>query len=55
MEGSMFKEGGIAPSKQARMVQTYIERRTRLWAQVRADNPSYTETEIEARLEQFGV
>jgi hypothetical protein len=39
------------PSK---ALQAYIEKR-RLWEKVRAENPHYTEAEVEARLEQFGV
>lgn len=36
-------------------LQAYIERRNRLWAQVIRDNPSYSEAEVAARLEQFGA
>jgi hypothetical protein len=41
-------------TKQARLLQKYIERRDRLWSQLRAQHPHYTETQIEARLEQLG-
>ena len=40
------------PSK---ALQAYIEKRHRLWEKVRAENPHYTQAEVEARLEQFGV
>jgi hypothetical protein len=40
---------------QSKAVQTYAERRIRLWKQIRTDTPHYTEGEIEARLEQFGT
>lgn len=36
-------------------LKTFIERRDRLWAQVIRDNPSYSEAELVARLEQFGA
>jgi hypothetical protein len=39
----------------ARALEAHVERRQRLVAQVRVENPSRTEEEIEARLEQFGV
>jgi len=39
----------------ARAVETYVERRRKLAARIRVENPSCTEEEIEARLEQFGA
>jgi hypothetical protein len=39
----------------ARALQAYVERRKKLAAQIRLENPSRTEEEIEARLEQFGA
>ena len=33
----------------------YIERRKRLWEQVINDNPSFSDDQIVARLEQFGA
>jgi len=39
----------------ARALEAHVERRQRLAAQVKVENPSRTEEEIEARLEQFGV
>lgn len=39
----------------AGVLEAYIERRKRLAARIRAENPSCTEEEIEARLEQFGA
>jgi hypothetical protein len=38
-----------------RALETYIERRRRLAARIRSENPARTEEEIEARLEQFGA
>ena len=39
----------------ARTLEAYVERRRKLAAQIRAENPSCTEEEIEARLEVFGA
>ena len=39
----------------SKTLRAYIERRDRVWARVKTENPQYTETEIEARMEQFGV
>lgn len=36
-------------------LEAHAERRRRLAAQARVENPARTEDEIEARLEQFGV
>ncbi len=65
MEGSMMSRwfGRVAGlwqhsgdhSSNKRIVEACAERRKRLTAGVKAENPSYTESEIEARLEQFGV
>jgi hypothetical protein len=38
-----------------RTLEAYVERRRKLAAQIRAENPSCTEEEIEARLEVFGA
>jgi hypothetical protein len=38
-----------------RELEAHVERRQRLAAQIRVENPARTEEEIEARLEQFGV
>jgi hypothetical protein len=38
-----------------RALEAYIERRRRLAARIRSENPTRTEDEIEARLEQFGA
>ena len=40
---------------EARAMEAYIERRRRLSAQIRTENPFCSEEEIEARLEQFGA
>ena len=40
---------------QMKILQAYIDRRNRLWAQVKVAYPNYTQPEIEARLEQFGA
>jgi hypothetical protein len=42
-------------TKQAKTSKAHVERRSRLWLQIRAENPGFTQAEIEARLEQFGV
>jgi hypothetical protein len=39
----------------ARALEAYAERRRKLAAQIRLENPSRSEEEIEARLEQFGA
>jgi hypothetical protein len=39
----------------ARALEAYAERRRKLAAQIRLENPSCSEEEIEARLEQFGA
>jgi len=41
--------------KQLKILQAYIDRRNRLWAQIKAANPTYTQLDVEARLEQFGA
>jgi hypothetical protein len=38
-----------------RSLEAYIERRARLADWIRAEHPSYTQAQIEERLEQFGV
>jgi hypothetical protein len=38
-----------------RTLEAYVERRKKLSAQIRAENPNCTEEEIEARLEVFGA
>jgi hypothetical protein len=38
-----------------RELEAHVERRQRLSARIRVENPARTEEEIEARLEQFGV
>jgi len=45
----------VRECKQDKILEAYIERRKRLWAQVSNANPSYTEDQIVARLEQFGT
>ena len=40
-----------AETKQSKNLQNYVDRRNRLWTQVRADNPTFTQAEIEARLD----
>ena len=40
---------------QTKILQSHIDRRNRLWAQIKTAHPSYTQPEIEARLEQFGA
>jgi|SRR5215472_13863714 hypothetical protein len=38
-----------------RTLEAYIERRRKLAARIRSENPTCTDEEIEARLEQFGA
>jgi hypothetical protein len=52
-EGSMTDR--VRERKHDKILQAYIERRSRIWAQVIRDNPSYSEAEVVARLEQFGA
>ena len=44
-----------AHSASARTLQAYVDRRSRLVEQIRAQFPHYTEAEIEERMEQFGA
>src|SRR5215471_7054012 len=39
----------------ARALQAHVDRRKRLADRIKAEHPSYTQDEIEARLEQFGA
>jgi hypothetical protein len=39
----------------ARALEAYVERRKKLAERIRLEDPSRTEEEIEARLEQFGA
>jgi hypothetical protein len=45
----------VARIADGRALEAYIERRRRLAARIRLENPARTEEEIEARLEQFGA
>jgi hypothetical protein len=45
----------VRERKQDKVLEAYIARRTRLWAQIINDNPFYSEAQIVARMEQFGV
>jgi hypothetical protein len=45
----------VRERKQDKVLEAYIERRKRLWKQVINDNPSYSEAQTVARLEQFGA
>jgi hypothetical protein len=42
-------------STDARAIQAHVDRRRRLAERIKAERPSYTQDEIEARLEQFGL
>jgi hypothetical protein len=44
-----------ARSFDVRILDAYTARRRQLTTRIKSENPSYTESEIEARLEQFGV
>ena len=46
---------GEARALSVRMLDAYTTRRKHLTARIKAESPSYTETEIEARLDQFGT
>ena len=41
--------------RQLKILRAYVERRNRLWSQVRIANPTFTQLQVEARLEQFGA
>ena len=45
----------VRDPRQPKTLQAYIDRRNHLWTQVKANHPTYSQAEIEARLEQFGV
>jgi hypothetical protein len=45
----------VRECKQDKILEAYIERRKRLWEQVINDNPSFSDDQIVARLEQFGA
>jgi hypothetical protein len=45
----------VMPIAHVQALEAYIERRRRLVAQIRLEDPARTEEEIEARLEQFGA
>ncbi len=45
----------VMRSADGRALEAFIERRRRLAARIRLENPARTEEEIEARLEQFGA
>ena len=39
----------------SKYLEAYIERRKKLTARIREDHPTFTDAEIEERLEQFGA
>jgi phage head maturation protease len=45
----------VGEFQQSKLVIAYIQRRDRLWEKVRVDHPTYTQAQIEAKLEQFGA
>ena len=45
----------VMPVAHVQALEAYIERRRKLAARIRLENPARTEEEIEARLEQFGA
>jgi hypothetical protein len=45
----------VMPIAHVQALEAYIERRRKLAARIRLENPAHTEEEIEARLEQFGA
>jgi hypothetical protein len=52
-KGASTSKGDRSPGR--RFLEAYIERRARLADRIRAEHPSYTQAQIEERLEQFGV
>jgi hypothetical protein len=46
---------GGAHLDNSKYLETYIERRKKLTARIRAEHPTFTDSEIEERLEQFGA
>jgi len=45
----------VMPIAHVQALEAYVERRRKLAAKIRLENPARTEEEIEARLEQFGA
>jgi len=45
----------VMPIAHVQGLEAYIERRRKLAARIRSEDPARTEEEIEARLEQFGA
>jgi hypothetical protein len=45
----------VMPIAHVQALEAYIERRRKLAARIRLEDPARTEEEIEARLEQFGA
>jgi hypothetical protein len=45
----------VMPVAHVQALEAYVERRRKLAARIRSENPAHTEEEIEARLEQFGA
>jgi hypothetical protein len=52
-EGSMANHS--AETGPVKMLQKHIERRERLWSQLKMQYPDLTQSQLEARLEQFGA
>jgi hypothetical protein len=46
---------GVVRMVDTRALQAHVERRRKLAARIKVENPSSTDEEIEARLEQFGA
>lgn len=53
LEGSMVTK--MRESRESKILQAYVDRRARLWMQVKIANPTYTLAQVEARLEQLGA
>jgi hypothetical protein len=45
----------VMPIAHVQALEAYVERRRKLAARIRLEDPARTEEEIEARLEQFGA
>lgn len=52
---SVRRPPNVMPIAHVQALEAYIERRRKLAARIRLENPARTEEEIEARLEQFGA
>jgi hypothetical protein len=54
-ERTVRRPPNVMPIAHVQALEAYIERRRKLAARIRLEDPARTEEEIEARLEQFGA